>query len=61
MCTVLLPPGVNPIAVNKYIEGYTRNVTTPLHQPNLAHLNGAQDSQSIGMRTVRLLQLLDSG
>jgi len=23
MCTVLLPPGVNPIAVNKYIISYT--------------------------------------
>jgi len=23
MCTVLLPPGVNPIAVNKYINIYT--------------------------------------
>jgi hypothetical protein len=22
MCTVLLPPGVNPIAVNKYIISY---------------------------------------
>jgi len=22
MCTVLLPPGVNPIAVNKYIVSY---------------------------------------
>jgi len=24
MCTVLLPPGVNPTAVNKYIISYTR-------------------------------------
>jgi len=24
MCTVLLPPGVNPIAVNKYIISYNR-------------------------------------
>jgi len=23
MCTVLLPPGVNPIAVNKYIISFT--------------------------------------
>jgi len=23
MCTVLLPPGVNPIAVNKYIISYS--------------------------------------
>jgi len=26
MCTVLLPPGVNPIAVNKYIIMYHRKV-----------------------------------
>ena len=26
MCTVLLPPGVNPIAVNKYIYIYSRTV-----------------------------------
>ena len=25
MCTVLLPPGVNPIAVNKYIISYISN------------------------------------
>ena len=25
MCTVLLPPGVNPIAVNKYIIYHSRN------------------------------------
>jgi len=24
MCTVLLPPGVNPIAVNKYINQITK-------------------------------------
>jgi len=28
MCTVLLPPGVNPIAVNKYI------ISTPIMQIN---------------------------
>ena len=26
MCTVLLPPGGNPVAVNKYIISYTANV-----------------------------------
>jgi len=25
MCTVLLPPGVNPIAVKKYIISYIKN------------------------------------
>jgi len=25
MCTVLLPPGINPIAVNKYINIHLRN------------------------------------
>jgi hypothetical protein len=29
MCTVLLPPGVNPIAVNKYIISYRIIVTNP--------------------------------
>jgi len=24
MCTVLLPPGVNPIAVNKHIDQYRK-------------------------------------
>ena len=28
MCTVLLPPGVNPIAVNKYININIKNLTT---------------------------------
>ena len=28
MCTVLLPPGVNPIAVNKYININTRPLQT---------------------------------
>jgi len=33
MCTVLLPPGVNPIAVNKYIYIYnlTKNTTQYIH------------------------------
>jgi len=30
MCAVLLPPGVNPIAVNKYIISYT------IHHINLS-------------------------
>ena len=29
MCTVLLPPGGYPIAVNKYIISYTLHVSTP--------------------------------
>jgi hypothetical protein len=33
MCTVLLPPGDNPIAVNKYIISYhenTKNINLPV-------------------------------
>jgi len=33
MCIVLLPPGVNPIAVNNYIISYISNTT---HGQNLA-------------------------
>ena len=40
MCTVLLPPGDNPIAVNKYINGTRQNIKIStrigseyLHQP----------------------------
>jgi len=47
VCTVLLPPGVNPIAVNKYIYVYiffsspvTASVATHYPQYNvLRHLN----------------------
>ena len=28
MCTVLLPPGINPIAVNKYVVSYQVNQET---------------------------------
>ena len=31
MCTVLLPPGVNPIAVNKYIISYIISYIIPYH------------------------------
>jgi hypothetical protein len=31
MCTVLLPPGVNPIAVNKYIISQIRNQNAVTH------------------------------
>jgi hypothetical protein len=33
MCTVLLPPGVNPIAVNKYIVSCRAFSCNYLHQP----------------------------
>jgi hypothetical protein len=35
MCTVLLPPGVNPIAVNKYIIIITFRKKIPLHGEEL--------------------------
>jgi len=34
MCTVLLPPGVNPIAVNKYINISTNTRTHPVAPQN---------------------------
>jgi hypothetical protein len=50
MCTVLLPPGVNPIAVNKYIDinidihvsncyvHFTvTDVTTAIHETSVNH------------------------
>jgi hypothetical protein len=38
MCTVLLPPGVNPIAVNKYIISYHM---TSYHNINLTEYNAS--------------------
>jgi hypothetical protein len=35
MCTVPLPPGVNPIAVNKYFVSH--HINTTARTPNLAH------------------------
>jgi hypothetical protein len=67
MCTVVMPPGVNPIAVKIYIppkatQEIVHDTPTAAEScPPFAHLNGAEDRQPIGMRTVRLLQLLDSG
>ena len=68
MCTVLQSPGINPIAVNKYFISSkgTQEIghdtsTAAVSCPPFAHLNGAKDSQPTAMRTVRLLQLLDSG
>jgi len=36
MCTVLMPPGVNPIAVNKYIVSYQNINCHLLHVVNLS-------------------------
>jgi len=33
MCTVRLPPGDNPIAVNKYIISY--QILSPIHEFNI--------------------------
>ena len=49
MCTVLLPPGDNPTAVNKYIISYHKGLSGPqntahsfVEQENLFHRPGFQ-------------------
>jgi len=37
MCTVLLPQGVNPIAVNKYIYIYTSNMGKKIQITNYGY------------------------
>jgi hypothetical protein len=39
MCTVLLPPGVNPITVNKYIKSYHINKCCKIHANVCAFVN----------------------
>jgi len=47
MCTVLLPPGDNPIAVNKYIN-IISEIDYILRQPNSPHRNGTWSNRSCG-------------
>jgi len=46
MCTVLLPPDVNPIAV-KYIISYHISVIKLHHQTNTSPLRVAHNQQSV--------------
>ena len=47
MCTVLLPPGVNPIAVNKYIISYiNRNCSAVARIRGRYVLSGAPEGVS---------------
>jgi len=39
MCTVPLPPGVNPIKVDKYIEKSSRNYHTRRKEPGTAQFS----------------------
>jgi len=45
MCTVLLPPGVNPIAVNKYIILYNYRIKQPISLKNMGFTYGQKMSE----------------
>ena len=52
MCTVLLPPGDNQIAVNKYVMYHVKDINTLCGQDE-EHLNakpGCKHEQTLGFR-----------
>ena len=59
MCTVLLPPGDNPIAVNKYIK-YTIINFTPSVTELTGHIRALAKARARSRASVCVINMLES-